>query len=129
MADEQPKRKLRRLRPAPVTMRERAERSTTSKPKRKLPFRIRMPFGNVFGAIGSSKVWQVIKAAFRFLGKMLLPPYIRNSWAELRKVEWPSRKQSLQLTSAVIIFSVVFGVIVAIFDFGLDKLFKQVIVR
>ena len=129
MADTEPKKKLRRLRPAPVTMRERAEQSVAPKPKRKLPFRIKLPFGRGIRTVGALKIWKPLRAAARFLGKMLLPPYVRNSFAELRKVTWPNRKQSLQLTSAVILFSVVFGIIVAIFDYGLDKLFKQVILR
>lgn len=129
MADSEPKRKLRRLRAVPVTMRERAERSVTPKPKRKLPFSIKWPFGRIITKIGTRKIWKPLMAVVRFLGKILLPPYVRNSFAELRKVTWPSRKQTLQLTSAVILFSVVFGIIVAIFDYGLDKLFKQVILR
>jgi preprotein translocase SecE subunit len=54
---------------------------------------------------------------------------VRNSFKELRHVAWPTGKQTLQLTSAVILFSVIFGVVVALFDFGLDKLFKQVLLR
>ena len=123
MADSEPKKKLRRLRPAPVTMRERAEQSVVPKSKRKLPF------GRAVRKVGALKIWKPLRVAARFLGKMLLPPYVRNSFAELRKVTWPNRKQTLQLTSAVILFSVVFGIIVAIFDYGLDKLFKQVILR
>jgi preprotein translocase SecE subunit len=44
-------------------------------------------------------------------------------------VEWPNGKQTRALTAAVILFSVVFGVIVAAFDYGLDKLFKEVIIK
>jgi preprotein translocase SecE subunit len=66
---------------------------------------------------------------FRWIGYVLLPPYFRNSWRELRKVEWPNRKQSVQLTGAVIIFAVIFGGIVAGVDFGLDKAFKEILLK
>jgi preprotein translocase SecE subunit len=74
-------------------------------------------------------IWRPFKAAGRLLGKLLVPPYIRSSLAELRQVTWPDRKQTLKLTSAVLIFALTFGLIVALVDFGLDKLFKQVILR
>lgn len=67
--------------------------------------------------------------AFRFLGLILLPRYFRNSWIELRQVTWPNRRESWQLTSAVIIFAVIFGVMIAIVDYGLDKVFKQVLLK
>jgi preprotein translocase SecE subunit len=44
-------------------------------------------------------------------------------------VTWPSRKQTRDLTIAVILFSIAFGAIVALVDFGLDKLFKKVILN
>lgn len=44
-------------------------------------------------------------------------------------VTWPSRQQTRQLTFAVILFSIVFGILVALVDFGLDKLFKKVILH
>jgi preprotein translocase SecE subunit len=45
---------------------------------------------------------------------------------ELRQVTWPDRKQSRQLTLAVVMFATVFGIVVAILDYGLDKAFKKV---
>ena len=44
-------------------------------------------------------------------------------------VTWPSGKQTRALTFAVIVFSIVFGALVALVDFGLDKLFKKVILH
>jgi len=66
---------------------------------------------------------------FRIIGYILWPKYFRNSWKELRLVTWTTRRETWQLTLAVIIFSVVFGVIIAIVDFGLDKAFKQVLLK
>ena len=66
---------------------------------------------------------------FRIIGYILVPPYFRNSWRELRKVTWPTLKQSRQLTMAVTLFAVIFGVLIAGVDYGLDKLFKQVLLK
>lgn len=65
----------------------------------------------------------------RIIGLVLVPPYFRNSWRELRQVTWPSGRESRRLTLAVIIFAVVFGILIALVDFGLDKLFKQVLLK
>ncbi len=66
---------------------------------------------------------------FRIIGRILFPRYFRNSWKELRQVTWLTFKQSRQLTVAVMIFAIVFGVVVALLDFGLDKIFKQVLIK
>ncbi len=65
----------------------------------------------------------------RFLNKRrrFIPKYFRESWAEVKQVTWPSRKESVRLTSAVIMFTLVFGLIIAITDYGLDKLFRKVL--
>jgi preprotein translocase SecE subunit len=78
--------------------------------------------GRLFNKLGKFRI-------FRWIGYVLLPPYFRNSWRELRKVEWPGRRQSWQLTGAVIIFAVIFGGIVAGVDFGLDKAFKEILLK
>lgn len=59
----------------------------------------------------------------------IVPGFLRNAWAEIRQVTWPGRKETARLTVAVLIFSVVFGAFIAALDFGLDKLFKEVILR
>lgn len=64
-----------------------------------------------------------------WLLRHIIPRYIRNSFAELRQVTWPNRKQSRQLTTAVVLFSIVFGFLVATLDYGLDKLFKKVFLK
>jgi preprotein translocase SecE subunit len=78
---------------------------------------------------GNLKIWKPFKVVGRFLSKYLIPPYFKNSWRELQMVTWPDRKQTRDLTFAVILFSIVFGAIVALVDFGLDKLFKKVILH
>lgn len=83
------------------------------------PFKI---IGRPFKKLGRFKV-------FRIIGLILVPPYFRNSWRELKQVTWPKGRESWQLTSAVIIFSVIFGAIIAAVDFGLDKVFKEVLLK
>lgn len=64
---------------------------------------------------------------FRVIGYILVPPYFRNSWKELRQVTWPGRKETWKLTFAVLIFSAALGILVTVVDFGLDKLFKRIL--
>jgi len=52
--------------------------------------------------------------------------YVTESWAELRKVAWPTRRQVVNLTLIVIVVSAVVGAYIAIIDlmllFGMDRL-------
>jgi len=122
-----PKRRLRAA--APVSVREQSERAQAKadQPSRRnragriigTPFRL---IGRMVRPLGNFK-------PIRALGYVIAPPYIRNSWRELRQVTWPNRTQTRQLTFAVIMFSLVFGAVVAVTDYGLDKLFKAVILK
>ena len=114
-----------------VTVREKAEKSAQSQSKKKngalrlsLQY-IGSPFrwlGRKLGKLGRFKV-------VRIIGYIFWPKYFRNSWKELKQVTWTTRRETWQLTLAVIIFSVIFGVIIAIVDFGLDKAFKEVLLK
>jgi preprotein translocase SecE subunit len=64
----------------------------------------------------------------RILYKFLLLGYFVNSWKELRQVTWPNRRETAKLTLAVFVFAIMFSLIIAILDYGLDKLFKQLLV-
>jgi len=128
VAESKKQKKSRRLRPA-ETMRQRAEKhqaATSSRWSRLSP--LARPFKSL-RKLGNLRIWRPLKTVGRFLTKILIPPYIRHSFSELRKVTWPTRLQTFRLTTAVILFALIFGTIVAIVDFGLDKLFKQVILR
>jgi len=65
----------------------------------------------------------------RILNKVLLINYFISAWKELRQVTWPGRKETRQLTLAVFIFATVFGVMITLTDYGLDKVFKKVILK
>ena len=68
---------------------------------------------------------------FRFIGrvfyKVLGIGYFVNSWKELRLVEWPNRSETAKLTVAVFIFAAAIAGFIAILDYGLDKVFKQLL--
>lgn len=63
----------------------------------------------------------------RILAKILLLNYFRQSWQELKQVTWPGRRETIQLTFAVFVFAISFGLLIAVVDFGLDKLFREVL--
>lgn len=79
--------------------------------------------------IGHALRWFFRLRAVRFVGRLLGFRYFRDSWRELKLVTWPTIPDSLRLTLAVILFSVVFGTLIAIVDYGLDKIFRQILLK
>ena len=79
--------------------------------------------------IGHGLRWFFRLKAIRFIGRILGLKYIRDSFAQLRTVTWPSFRDSLRLTGAVISFAVIFGLFVAVVDYGLDKVFKELLLK
>jgi preprotein translocase subunit SecE len=67
-------------------------------------------------------VLSIIGFPFRPIGR-----YFRNSWRELKLVQWPNRKTSLQLTFAVIVFTTVLTVFITALDYGFEALVKRII--
>lgn len=63
----------------------------------------------------------------RVLGKILFVSYFKASYKELKQVTWPSRRQTIQLTFAVFIFAFSIGVVIAVLDYGLNKLFEFIL--
>lgn len=123
--DSKPKRRL--LKPDTVREATAKQEEASTKP-RKLSKTRRGATAPFRGVAWVFKQLNRIKP-FRIIGFILVPPYFRSSWRELRQVTWPSFKLSRQLTTAVMIFAVIFGLMIAAVDFGLDKLFKQVLVK
>ena len=138
MATKKPKRILKK---APVTVRERSQQSQApAKPRRlrasaskaskpfifigRLIAKLLRPFRFVLRPFKT----RPIRFVGRLLAKILLLKYFKNAWVELRQVTWPSRRETWQLTFAVFIFALVFGVMIAITDFGLDKLFEKILI-
>jgi preprotein translocase subunit SecE len=55
--------------------------------------------------------------------------YLSASRAELAKVSWPNRRQTMRLTFIVIIFSVVVAAILGVMDLGFSWLLQNVIIK
>ena len=144
MAETEKSKQKRRLRAPSETVREKAEKAqaTAALPPKQGKVRrtfgvLRWPFKGLawlshrppLKQLGYALKWFFSLRFMRFLGKILGISYFIGSWQELKLVTWPSLKQARQLTTAVIIFSIIFGGLIAAVDFGLDKLFKQVILK
>jgi preprotein translocase subunit SecE len=53
--------------------------------------------------------------------------FLKEVKTELAKVVWPSKTETLRYTVTVIAFSLVTAVILGAFDYGLFKLFENII--
>lgn len=123
----------KRLVKNPETFRERALRANeiSDKPKRSDKFKRTgsKATSPLFKPIGWALNTVFDRKPFRLIGRILLPVYLRNSFRELKLVAWPNRRQSRDLTFAVLAFATVFGAVVALVDYGLDKLFKDILLK
>ena len=50
--------------------------------------------------------------------------YIAESWSELKKVTWPTREQTRNLTVLVFVISAAVGVLIFIVDYGFGAVVK-----
>jgi preprotein translocase subunit SecE len=53
--------------------------------------------------------------------------YLADSWAELKKVAWPTRETVIRLTLLVIAVSIVVGVYIWVLDTVFNTLVEQVL--
>lgn len=136
---EAPKRAKRRVK-NPETFREKSLKATVANDKPGVRSRIKSrsgkltnpiwkPIKSSFSRLNKIQPFKFIFKLFRWVGLVIAPKYIRTSWVELKQVTWPNRLKSRQLTSAVLIFALVFGTTVAIVDYGLDKLFRHILLK
>jgi preprotein translocase subunit SecE len=65
--------------------------------------------------------WQRVINTDRFAG---LQKFIRDAWAEIKKVIWPDRETTRNLTLVVIAVSVVLGILLGGIDYVLFQLFE-----
>lgn len=144
MADES-KPKKPRIRKAPQTMREKAEaaQNKAEKPKKRLTSKAVHHAKRPVKAFGSklpkvklpklpqNRITKVLGAILRPFWRLMrwFPVYFVSAWREVRLVTWPSRKETWRLTLAVFIFAIVFGSLAWTVDKGLDKIFKEVILK
>lgn len=147
MAESKPsKTTKRRLRAPAPTVRQAAEKAQTSTEKPARNGRVKnaaRATGKPFKAAAKPFVkvapW-FDRQPFRFVGKILRfigiilgliiwPRFVRQSLHELRQVEWPSFRETARLTFAVLVFAIIFGVLITVVDFGLDKVFRAIILK
>ncbi|MEK7539936.1 MAG: preprotein translocase subunit SecE [Patescibacteria group bacterium] len=56
-----------------------------------------------------------------------LPSYFKTSWQELKKVSWPTRKETWRNTWVVILVSVFFGLFLGALDYALNRLLEYIL--
>jgi preprotein translocase SecE subunit len=120
----------------PETFRERAIKATIEgdKPKQKAQFWLLLialfkAVRTGGRAVASFPLFKPLHKPLRLIGLVIFPKYFRNSWQELKLVTWPSMKESLRLTWAVLLFAIIFGTAVALIDLGLDDVFKRILLK
>ncbi len=134
MADKTPVKKAESFREQSAKKRDEAKQprrlkqasSTVKKPvnaARKLVAAILKPLGFLLIPFKTRPV----RFVGRVLSKVLFISYLRGSWQELRSVDWPNFRLTVKLTIAVVIFALVFSLMITSVDYGLDKLFRKVI--
>jgi preprotein translocase SecE subunit len=136
VANTGPVNKRPRIRKSAPSVRERQEAAAAKaeavKPQRvrRLSAKAASPFKKL--NLEDKKAVQLGAKPFRFVRKVLgwlVPSYFINAWREVRKVVWPSRRETWRLTLAVFIFAIIFGAMVAGVDKGLDELFKKLVLK
>lgn len=60
-------------------------------------------------------------------GVRRLTEFFQESWQELKKVHWPSRKETYAATLVVIIVVVLISVYLALVDLGLTKAIQAIV--
>lgn len=129
MAEDKPKRLARRHK-SQETIRELASKQAQKNeiPTRKLKGKIYRPLSNL-GEFSKKEFNPIPIPETKILGKHihLMPKFLRQAWAELKLVTWPSRREATRLTGAVIIFAVIFALFVQFVGILFDKLFKVIL--
>lgn len=131
VADKKKPRRIKKV----ETVRERTERTKTEPKKDKKVRRVVSKAGKPIGKVvkGGRKEYHLIKLPDNKLGRILgrrvhfIPKFLRNSWAEVKQVSWPNAGETTKLTIAVVVFALALGGLVYGLDYGLEKLFREVL--
>ncbi len=87
------------------------------------------PFKKPLRLLSSPFRTKPVRFLGRLIGRILWPKYFRDAYKEVRQVTWPSRKDTLKLTLAVLVFALIFGLAAAGTDYVLDKIIQRIIFR
>lgn len=129
MADK----KVKDVKKTKTSFRERNIKAAEAKDKPKRIRKVATTAVRPVGKVGSmlTKEFHVIpqkeNAGFFTKSRKAAPSYFSNAWKELRLVSWPGRKETWKLVFAVYVFAIGLGIAIALLDFGLEKLFRDVI--
>ncbi len=58
-----------------------------------------------------------------------IPSYFREAIIELNKVTWPTPQEALRLSTIVVVFAVIFGIVFFLLDSGLSSILQVLITR
>jgi len=53
--------------------------------------------------------------------------FVKEAWQELKKVNWPGRKETIGGTGVVLILVVIISIFLGLIDFSLSRLVRQII--
>jgi preprotein translocase subunit SecE len=53
--------------------------------------------------------------------------FIKEAWQELKKVNWPGRKETIGGTGVVLILVLIISIFLGLIDFSLSRLVRQII--
>jgi len=128
MAEGERRKKLPRRKRPPESVREHAEKQARKKLPResKLKAKLGTPLAKEYNVIPMPN-----NKAGLLLGKKIhiIPKFLKNAWAELKLVTWPSHRTAIKLTFAVFVFAIIFATFVQIADMGFNKLFKMFLLK
>lgn len=133
MAEAKKKRVLKKT----ETVREKATKTSVAVPKtrrlHKATAQVKRPL-SAAKRIGG-KEYHPVKLPDNKVGRFMTknrrvtPTFFSEAWAEVRQVQWPNRKETTKLTLAVFIFAISFGALIAVVDYGLDKIFHDLLLK
>ncbi len=116
-----------------TSLRERNLKAAEAKDK---PKRIRKAAENAAKPVGKARaalktefhvIPQKEDAGFFMKSRKATPSYFTKSLGELKFVTWPGRRETWKLVFAVFVFALTMGLFIAVLDFGLEKLFRTII--
>ena len=125
--------KTPKIRKASSSMRDSSakSRAKAEKPKkiRKAAGAAKKPLSTVKRALNQEYHLIKPKKDDKFLTKSrkITPGYFRSAWNEMKFVKWPGAKETWRLVMAVFVFALVLGTTIAVLDYGLEKLLREVI--
>ncbi len=128
--------KKRRVVKKSDTVRQKIEKSAEPKKER----RIHKSLATSKGRLGrvaelARREYHPVKLPDNRVGRTLtkkrrvFPRFFAEAWSELRQVTWPNRRETAKLTVAVVVFAFLFGGLVALVDFGIEKIFRNLILN